>query len=168
MWSTEAPWFVETFRDAYPLPGDHRHFCCRPGKGECRAAKRPPVDNAVYPQCLRQTAWSRTQKTEVRAAATFDHATYVVNWFNCADKNRASSLADEVQTPMEAVGAIHVGVAGRSEHGRIADSLATEAVRSWIIECICFSFDNDAAYSVETKVEADQFRRDMMWWPAPE
>ena len=72
----------------------------------------------------------------------------------------ADAFADEIQAPVQPVGAIHIGVAGRPEHGRIALGPAAIAVRRRVLVVVSLDLDDASAHAVDEQRRPDQFGRD--------
>src|SRR5206468_10674297 len=85
------------------------------------------------------------------------------------DSGRGSLLlADEVEAPVHAVGAVHVRVAGRAEHGAVALVLAAEAVARRILLVVGLGLDDRATDAVDEERAADQGGRDLVHAPREE
>ena len=87
-------------------------------------------------------------------------------WVGCnrADQDRAGRtllFADEIDAPMDAVGTIDVGEAGRAEHHHVARRRPAERMRGRIGVMISLDLDDDAADAVDQKRRADQIGRDL-------
>jgi hypothetical protein len=71
----------------------------------------------------------------------------------------ADSLADEVEAPVNAVGAVHVRVARRPEHRRVALRSAAVSVRRRVLVVVRLDLDDHAADAVAEELDADQVWR---------
>ncbi|CAN7697332.1 hypothetical protein LJR290_005707 [Variovorax sp. LjRoot290] len=70
--------------------------------------------------------------------------------------------ADEVEAPVDAVGAIDVGAPRRPEHRGVALGRAAEAVRGRVVAIVGLGLDDAAADAVDQQRDADQQARDLM------
>src|SRR5206468_10717814 len=71
-------------------------------------------------------------------------------------------LADEIDAPMDAVGAIDIGKAGWAEHHLVARRRPTEQMRGRIGVMIGLELDDDAADAVHQKRRTDQIGRNLV------
>ena len=71
-------------------------------------------------------------------------------------------LADEVQAPVDAVGAVDVRVPGRAEHRGVARGTAAVAVARRVLVVVGLDLDDRAADAVDEQRRADQRRRDLV------
>ncbi len=60
----------------------------------------------------------------------------------------AGRPAHQVQAPVQAIRAVHIGMAWRPKHGRIARRGATKAVRSRVVLVIGLGFHNSPAHAI--------------------
>src|SRR5262249_21914438 len=71
-------------------------------------------------------------------------------------------LAHEIQAPVDAIGAIHIRIARRTEHHGIALGLAAIGMRRRVGVVIGLELDDHAAGSVEQQSRADQLGRNLV------
>src|SRR5439155_22706646 len=76
--------------------------------------------------------------------------------------------AHEVETPMDAVRAVDVGVARRSEHRCVAWGPAAVAVARGIFLVVRLDLDDAAADAVDEQRDADEIRRHLVDAPGEE
>ena len=116
-------------------------------------------------ECLRQLARARAQRSLAMQAAAAVHRGNAVGWLKRTDQHgtgRAFLLADEIQAPMDAVGAIDISEARGAEHHPVARRRAAERVRRRIGVMIGLDLDDEAADAVDQQRRADQVRRHLM------
>jgi hypothetical protein len=79
-----------------------------------------------------------------------------------ADQHRVAGIfaADQVQAPVDAVGAVDVGPADRPEHRRVAGGGAVEGVRGGILVVVGLGLDDPSADAVQRQRPADQVAGD--------
>src|ERR1043165_9263148 len=85
-----------------------------------------------------------------------------MRWHKRADQHgarRAFRFADEVEAPVNAIGAVYVGKARRPEHHGIALGASAEAVRGRIGVMISLDLHYDTASLAKQQRGADQARR---------
>src|ERR1700728_3557203 len=83
--------------------------------------EREAIMATRYPQGLAHSAGTGAEEPFVGDAAPPPHQREAGRWFERADEDgacRSLRLADEIQAPVDAVGAIHIGVASRPGHHR--------------------------------------------------
>src|SRR6516162_10868895 len=83
-----------------------------------------------------------------------------------ADQDRARRaflLADEIDAPVDAVGAIDIGKARWSEHHGVARRRPAEGMRGRVGVMVRLDFDDDPADAADQKGRADQIGRDHMY-----
>ena len=79
-----------------------------------------------------------------------------------ANQDRAGAVlgfADEIDTPMDAVRAVDIHAARRSEHHRVARGRAAIAVRRRVALVIGFNLDDRSSDTIDEKCRADQIGR---------
>src|SRR5262249_30609981 len=99
---------------------------------EWRPVERKAVVRAGDAERLADAPRPRAQQPLALDAAAAAHRRDAPRRLERPDKHRARRtcrLAHEVETPVDAVGAIDIGIAGRTEHDGIARGLAAERVR---------------------------------------
>jgi len=105
------------------------------------------------------------QQPQVLEAAAFAHARQSVRRLQRADQHPGAVpglAADEVQAPMDAVGAVDVGVARGAEQRGIARPLATEAVGGRLGAVVGLGLDDAPAHAVDQQRDADQPARHLV------
>ena len=134
-------------------------------KLERQAVERQPVVRAGDSHRLRQAAGSGAEQPLVIELAPPAHLGQALQRLDGADQHRAGRalrLADEIQAPVDAVGAVHVGKAGRAEHHGVALGSAPEAVRRRVGVVIGLDLDDQAADVVDEQRGPDQFGGDLV------
>ncbi len=81
---------------------------------------------------------------------------------------RTRFLADEIDAPVDAVGAIDIGKAGRAEHHLVARRRPAVRMRGRFGVMIGLDLDNDAADAVHQQRRADQIGSDLVHAAAEE
>ena len=112
---------------------------------------------------LAQAAGTGAQQPDVLHPAPAAHPCKPGRGLDRPDQHRARAafgFAHEVDAPMDAVGAVHIGEAGRAEHDGIALGLPAEAVRGRVGVVIGLDLDDAPADAVEAEPGADQVGRD--------
>ena len=112
-----------------------------------------------------QLARARAQRALIVQTAAPAHRRQAVGRLQRADQHgagRAFLLADEIHAPVDAVGAIDIGKAGRAEHHLVPRRRAAEGVRRRVGVMIGLDLDNDAADAVDQQRRADQVGRDLV------
>ena len=105
------------------------------------------------------------EQPNVVEPAPLAHELEAVGRLERPDQHRCGApflLADEVQAPVDPVGAVDVRVPGRSEHRRVARRAAAEAVRGGILGVVRLDLDDPAADAVDEERDADQLGRDLV------
>jgi hypothetical protein len=69
--------------------------------------------------------------------------------------------ADEIEAPVDAIGAVDVRTAGWTEHRRVAQGGAAEAVRGRVLAVVGLGLDDAAADAVDQQQRADQRTGDL-------
>jgi hypothetical protein len=118
---------------------------------------------AGEPQRLAEPAWPRAEQPFILEASALPHRPHPVGRLERAYENRFGDsfrAADEVQAPVDTVRAVDVGVAGRTEHGRVAARPAAVGMASGIGVMVRLDLDDRAADAVDQEGGADQVRRD--------
>src|SRR5450631_3084405 len=90
---------------------------------------------ARNPKRLADFPRPRAKRAQVFHAAPPFHRLYALCRLDCADEDGAGTplpLADEIQTPVNAIGAINVSKAWRAEHHGVALGAAAKAMRGGI------------------------------------
>ena len=62
---------------------------------------------------------------------------------------------------MDAVGAVHIGASGRTEHRRIALRASAETVRGGLAVIVGFGLDDAAADIVDKQADTDEIARNV-------
>jgi hypothetical protein len=110
---------------------------------------------------LAETAGAGGELANIRQTSSHDHAVQAVGWLQGAEQDRRARAgsADQVQAPVQTVGAIDIGSANRAEHRRVALRGTRKGVRSRVVNVVRFCLDHDAADPVEGQQGADQAAR---------
>ena len=109
------------------------------------------ASGAIGSAAVQLTKASGAEVTAVVAAPPL-HCGYTLGRLDRADEDGAGAslpLADEIQAPVNAVGAVDVGVTRRAEHYGVALGAAAEAMRGGIGVMIGLDLDDDAARALE-------------------
>ena len=130
---------------------------------ERRLVERESVVLVGDAERLAQPSRARAQQPLVGDAAPAAHGGEAMRRRERADQHRAGDarrLADEIEAPMDAVGAVDIGIAGRAEHDGIARGRPAKRVRRRIGVVIGLDLDDDAADAIEQERRTDQLGRD--------
>src|SRR5215475_11414762 len=161
----EAPRMLDRLGDADTRPGDDlRHA------GACRDFERRRIEGktvvrAADLQGFAQAPRSRAQEPLVGDAPPPAHGGEPDQRPKRANEHGAGAfflLADEIETPMDAVRAVHVGEARRAEHHGVAGGLAAEGMRGRIGVVVGFDLGNLAADPAKHEGCTDQLGRNLM------
>ena len=112
---------------------------------------------------LAQFARTRTQGTFLAQATPALHRRHAVGRFERADQDSTGAaflFAYEIQTPVDAIGAVDIDIARGTEHHRVALGASVEGMRGGIGVMIGLEFDDHAADTVDEQRRADQIGRD--------
>ena len=132
---------------------------------EGRAVEREAVLLAGHPERLAEAAGAGTEAAKVVEAAAGAHLVETVPRLDSAEEDGGRSallLADKIQAPMHAVGAVDVRVPGRAEHRAVAGRLPSEAVARRILLVVGLDLDDRPADAVDEERAADEIRRDVV------
>jgi len=127
------------------------------------AVEAHAVERAGDAERLAEPAGPRAEETLVGEAAAFAHLRDPRGRLQRAEQYPravADRHADEVEAPVDAVRAIDVGAARRSEHHRVSCRVAGVAVRRRIDLVVRLGLDDRAADAVDEDAGADQLARD--------
>jgi hypothetical protein len=114
---------------------------------------------------LTELAGSRTQRALLLQAAAAAHGGYAVRRLQRADQHgagRACRLADEIDAPVDAVGAVDISKSGWAEHHEVARCGAAKRVRSRVQMVIGLDLDDDTADAVDQERCSDQVGGNLM------
>ena len=98
-------------------------------------------------------------------AAPPPHRRQSVYGLKRADQHRAGAaffLAHEIEAPVDTVGSVDVGVAGRAEHHGVALGSAVIGVRRRVGVVIGLELDDDAADATDEQRRTDELGRDLV------
>ena len=147
----EAPRVLDRLGDADArADGDLRRVLAR-AQLERRPVERQAVVAVGDAERLAQFARPRAQRPLVRQAAPSPHGSNSLRRLERPDQHGAGAaffLADEIEAPVDAVGAVDVGVAGRPEHHRIALGRTVIGMRRRIGVVIGLDLDDQPADAV--------------------
>src|SRR5438874_2972588 len=132
---------------------------------EGRLVQRQAVVLAGNAERLAEPARARAEETLVLEPPPAAHRLQAVGRLERADQHRvgdALGLADEVDAPMDPVGAVDVGVAGWAEHRSVPGGAAAVAVRGRVLMVVGLELDDLAADPVEEEGRADQLLCNLM------
>ncbi len=133
-------------------------------QGERGSIERQPIVGVGNAERFGQLAGPRTERTFVVEEASPPHRRDTVGRFQCADQDRAGGaglFADEIDAPVDAVGAVDIGKSGRSEHHGISRRRPPIGMRRRLGVMVGLEFDDDAADAIDQKGRADQVGRDL-------
>ena len=132
-------------------------------KDKRRPIQRAPIMRMSDRQRLPHPPWTRTQKARILLRSALPHRLNAMRRLK-RPYEHASPVAffeaDEIQAPMQAVGAIDIDVARRPEQGCIASGFASVAVRGRITLVIGLGFDDHASDTLYQQQSSDQRSRD--------
>ncbi len=157
-----APVAVHRLRDPDPRPPRDRRVITGGAKLERRLVERQAVVRCCDPERLREAAGARAEQARVVEAAPLAHLVEPVRRLERAHERGRRGAAHQVQAPVDAVGAIDVGVARRAEHGGVAGGRAAERVRGGVLPVVGLDLDDPPAHSVHEQRHADQLGRDVV------
>lgn len=126
---------------------------------EGEGADWQPVMFTCYAEGLAYPPGTRTKQALVCNAAPGLHDFQPCHRFKRADKDaRAVTLrpAHEVEAPVDSIGAVNVGVAGRTEHDLVSPGWPAEAVGSRIFMIIRLHLDDAPTDAVDQQDCPDQ------------
>src|ERR1700730_5591936 len=149
--------------DAYAR-GDLRFVRARMQRDR-RFVERQAIMRAGDAECLRQLARTRAQRPLVMQSAPAPHGWDAVGRLKCADQHRAGGaflFADEIDAPVNAVGAVDIGKTRRPGHHPVARRRPAERMRGRIGAMIGLDLDDDAADAVDQQRRANQIGGDFM------
>src|SRR5207249_10608708 len=112
-----------------------------------------------------ETAGAGTEEAGLVDGATSPHRLQPLSRFECTNQNCARNsltFANEVEAPVDTVGAVHVRDAAREEHRRVPLGPAAEAVGGRILVVVRLDLDDHAADAVDVELRADQLGRDVV------
>src|SRR5215813_1420462 len=156
------PWQIGRLGDADSRPGRDFNGC-----GPCQQRKRRLVERRTVMgirdrQRLAQPSRSGAKKPFVMDATAATHDREALSRHQGANQDRAGAalrFADEIDAPVDAIGAVDIHMAWRSEHHSIAGGRSPKAVRRRVSVVISLNFDDRSADAVGKKYCADQIRR---------
>src|SRR5207248_9487891 len=151
--------------DADPQPGDDMRFARAGMQRERGTIERQAVMLIANPKRFRQLARTRAQRSLVMQSAPAPHRRNAVGRLQRPDQYRARGaflLADEIDAPVHAVGAIDVAKAWRADNHFVARRRPTERMRGRIGVMIGLDLDDDAADTVYQQRRADQIGGDLV------
>ena len=138
---------------------------------ERRRVERKPVVLTGHTERLAEAARTCAEQARVVDAATCPHQIEAGERLERADEHRVRDslrLADEVEAPVHAVGAVDVRATRRAEHRRVAIGAAAVAVRGRIFVVIRLDLDDPPADAVDVQLGTDQLRRHVVDAPVEE
>lgn len=162
---TVAPGLLCRLGDADAGSGDDLNLSGSRKQRKRRLVQRQSIARCGNSQCLTDPSRPGAKQSHIGQAAAPAHEWQTGCWLERPDQDgagRAGRLADEVQAPVNAIGAIDVGVARRAEHDRIACRRPAKAVRGRIGVMIRLDFDQPPADPIEEERRPDQVARDLV------
>ena len=132
---------------------------------EWRTVEREPVVLAGDPERLTEAARPRAQEPGVVEPAPRAHRVETLGRLEGANQDRARHslrLADEVEAPVDAVGAVDVRVAGRAEHRSVAGGPTPVAVRRRVLVVVGLDLDDRPAHAVDEERRSHELGRHLV------
>src|SRR5690606_16999278 len=105
-----------------------------------------PVDG----QRLADAPRSGAQQSRHGLPATLLHFLHTPYRLQCADEHCAAGPADDIETPVDAVGAVDIGMSRGPEHRTVPLRRPSETVRGRIVRLIGLSLHDDATDTAES------------------
>src|SRR5712691_678011 len=158
-----APRIVHGLGDPDPWPDGDRRTTAARVKLEWRLVESKPVLGASDAERLAQAARAGAQQPLILDVTPALHGSDAGRGLQRPDQHRARAafaLADEVEAPMDAVGAVDIGATGRAEHDGVALGLPAKTVCRGIGLMIGLDLDDDAARALEQQRGADEIGGD--------
>ena len=161
-----APGALGGLRD--PDPRARHDLDRRPRRGRSSnggSSSAQPVVLARDGERLAEAARARSRAAAGRRALAAPASLDTCGRLERPDQDRvgdALAAADEVQAPVDAVGAVDVGVPGRrGTSTRCARRRSAEAVRGRVLVVVRLDLDDDPADAVDVAARPDQLGRDL-------
>ena len=132
---------------------------------ERRAVERQSVVLARHAQRLAEPARAGREQSDVVETAPVAHPVEAMGRLQRPQQDRrrrALLLADEVEAPVDPVGAVDVRVARRAEHDGVPRRPAAEGVAGRVGRIVGLDLDDRAADPVDEQRDADQVGRDLV------
>src|SRR5712692_8139384 len=142
---TVAPGMIHRLSDADARTDGDRDVLRAGKEREWRLVQCQSIVRVGDAERLAQASRTRAKESLVGDTAAAAHRGETKRGRERADQHRAGNafrLAHEVDAPMNAVGAVDIGVTGRAEHHGVARGLAAEAVRGGIALVIGLDLDD--------------------------
>ena len=117
------------------------------------------------PERLAEAARTRAQEPGVVEPAPLAHGIEAYGRLEGTNQDRARNslpLADEVEAPVDAVGAVDVRVPGRAEHRDVAGGPAAVAVRRRVLVVVGLDLDDRPAHAVEEQFRPHELGRHLV------
>src|SRR6266436_8729313 len=160
-----SPRQLDCFGNADPQPRDDVWFFRARMQRDWRGVQRQAVVLVGNPKRFGQLARPRAQQSLIVQSTATAHCGNAMGRLQGADQHRtrrAFLLADEIDAPMDAIGAIDIGNAWRPEHHQIARRRPAERMRGRFGVMIGLDLDDDAADAVNQQSRPDQVGRDLV------
>jgi hypothetical protein len=138
---------------------------------ERRAVERQAVVLAGDSERLAEAAGAGAEQSRIVKSATGAHHVEAVPRLERPDQHGARRpllLANEVETPVDAVRAVDVGVPGRPEHRGVPLGSPPVAVSGGILVVVGLDLDDRTAHAVDEQRHADQVGRHVVNAPGEE
>src|SRR5262249_29761545 len=130
-----------------------------------RRVKPKPLVRGAIPKTSEAPPWPAAKKPHAVQAAAAAHKRQSRRRLQRPNEDgasRALRLAHEIEAPVDTVGAVDIGVAGRPEHYRMPGGRPAVAMRGRIGVVIGLNFDQPAADTVEQQRRSDQVGRHLV------
>ena len=160
-----APGQLDGLGDADPDAGRDLHILRPRMQRDRRPVQRQGVVRDGDAERFGQLARARAQRVHIDRMAAAAHRGQAMRRLQRADQHgggRAFLLADEVDAPVDAVGAVDIGKAGRAEHDLVPRRRAVVGVRRRLGMMIGLDLDDDPADAVDQHGRTDQVGRDLV------
>src|ERR1700730_7590156 len=161
---SKTPRLGNRLGDSYSRTAHYADAAGRRLEIERRSIDALAVHGMRDPQSLPEPARSRTQFSRIPLPppiAPPRNAFGRLQGPNQDSRTVARFAANEIQTPMDSVGQVHVRAAGRPEHHGIARRRAGKTVRCRVLAIIGLGLDNDSAHSVDEQGHPYQAASDL-------
>src|ERR1700733_5103263 len=124
---------------------------------ERRLIERSAVEGSVDTECLAQPPWSRAETAWIGCFPPFSHDVDAIDRLKCPDQNGADlGATDKIETPMDAVAAIDIGISWRSEGAAISRGLSAISVGRRISGVVCLRLDDRTTHAIDEEGNPNQ------------
>src|SRR6266568_3392318 len=158
---TVAPGHLRRLGDADARPDQDLDRTFPRAQGKRRPVERKAIMLPRDAERLGEPPRSRAEQAIRLYPAPGSHGHQSRARLECPDQNRAGdalALADEIDAPVHPIGAVDIGVAGRTEHRCVARRASAETVGRGVLVIISLDLDDPAADAVHEQLRPDQIR----------